>query len=92
MGIPSIQHPEWSLRERVLRICLYTFNHCLFGLSAFRIHVSPFTKEVLDELGGYHLDLRGKVELKGKGIVDSYWLTGKDGFLKPIPVAPPVDS
>ncbi|CAH8818902.1 unnamed protein product, partial [Schistosoma curassoni] len=56
----------------------------------FRIHVSPTTKSILDILGGYHLQLRGKVELKGKGLVDSFWLIGKDNFNKPLPDPPPL--
>lgn len=32
--------------------------------SALRIHVSPECKEILDELGGYHLENRGEVEMK----------------------------
>ncbi|VDP25473.1 unnamed protein product [Schistosoma curassoni] len=77
-------------------------RYCLFGDtvntasrmestgSAFRIHVSPTTKSILDILGGYHLQLRGKVELKGKGLVDSFWLIGKDNFNKPLPDPPPL--
>ncbi|TNN18121.1 Retinal guanylyl cyclase 1 [Schistosoma japonicum] len=77
-------------------------RYCLFGDtvntasrmestgSAFRIHVSPTTKAILDVLGGYHLQLRGKVELKGKGLVDSFWLIGKDNFNKPLPDPPPL--
>lgn len=55
---------------------------------AFRIHVSPNTKAILDSLGGYHLEHRGKVLLKGKGEVDSYWLVGKEGFNKTLPEPP----
>lgn len=44
---------------------------------ALRIHVSPQTKEILDQLGGYELEHRGKVILKGRGEVDSFWLNGK---------------
>ncbi|VDQ16760.1 unnamed protein product [Trichobilharzia regenti] len=44
----------------------------------------------MDILGGYHLQLRGKVELKGKGLVDSFWLIGKDNFNKPLPDPPPL--
>lgn len=57
---------------------------------AFRIHVSPQTKIILDELTGYVLQHRGKVLLKGKGEVDSFWLTGKKDFNKQLPT--PLDT
>ena len=32
--------------------------------TAFRIHVSPVCKEILDELCGYRFEYRGETELK----------------------------
>ncbi|VDL93958.1 unnamed protein product [Schistocephalus solidus] len=52
--------------------------------ASLRIHVSPSTKAILDELEGYKLEYRGKVTLKGRGDVDTHWLVGKKGFKKPI--------
>jgi atrial natriuretic peptide receptor A len=41
-----------------------------------KIHVSETTKNILDKFGTFKLELRGEVELKGKGFVTTYWLLG----------------
>ncbi|GFO01840.1 guanylate cyclase [Plakobranchus ocellatus] len=49
------------------------------NISALRIHVSPVTKGILQQHGTFHLEMRGAVEMKGKGSVTTYWLLGEDG-------------
>lgn len=44
------------------------------SFSALKIHVSEAAKQILDKFGTFRTELRGEVELKGKGIVTTYWL------------------
>ncbi len=41
-----------------------------------KIHISEQCKQALDKLGGYIVEQRGLVNMKGKGEVLTYWLTG----------------
>ncbi|KAL8602399.1 Nitrogen permease regulator 2 [Nucella lapillus] len=43
-----------------------------------RIHMSNLTKEILDEFGHFTIELRGEVEMKGKGKQTTYWLNGEE--------------
>lgn len=50
--------------------------------------MSEKTSSVLKEEGGYHLEYRGLTKIKGKGEMETYWLLGKEGFKKELPVPP----
>jgi atrial natriuretic peptide receptor A len=43
--------------------------------------MSPQIKEALDKYGTFMIKLRGPVEMKGKGVITTYWLLGENGVL-----------
>ncbi|KAM6945893.1 retinal guanylyl cyclase 2 [Aplochiton taeniatus] len=78
-------------------------RYCLFGDTVntasrmestglpYRIHANITTVKILRSLNdGYKIDVRGKTELKGKGIEETYWLVGKESFVKPLPKPPEI--
>lgn len=68
----------------------FIFNLVLYLGSASRIHLSEVTRDRLEKPGGYHLEPRGGIEIKGKGLMNTYWLLGKKGFDKELPIPPSI--
>lgn len=52
--------------------------------------MSEETRNRLEACGGYTIESRGAVDIKGKGRMHTYWLLGKKGFDKPLPNPPPI--
>ncbi|CAB3405369.1 unnamed protein product [Caenorhabditis bovis] len=47
---------------------------------ALRIHCSEFTHVVLKDIGGFEMEERGVLPIKGKGHMTTYWLNGRAGY------------
>lgn len=67
-----------KIRFSLTSVKVLLFYILCLNVSALKIHCSAACKVLLDQLGGYILDERGVVSMKGKRDQVTYWLRGEE--------------
>nr|CDJ83893.1 Extracellular ligand-binding receptor and Serine threonine protein kinase-related and Adenylyl cyclase class-3 4 guanylyl cyclase domain containing protein [Haemonchus contortus] len=53
-----------------------------------KIHMSAEAQRLVTEVGGFEVESRGEVIIKGKGVMETYWLLGRTGEVRRPSITP----
>ncbi|VDO91840.1 unnamed protein product [Heligmosomoides polygyrus] len=84
-AVMKVAPMQLKMREQRLRWYEHSFrrpeNH---RIKAGKIHLSSDANQLIEVVGGYRTEKRGEVIIKGKGVMETYWLIGTtDGSAGP---------
>lgn len=69
-GIVGLKRPKFCLIGDTVNVASRMHTNS----KANRIQISASTKQLIESVPGFSIEPRGRIEVKGKGMMDTYWL------------------